>query len=700
MTLLSGCLGCWAYLPHWAARIPVVILFVLAVGAGTVVLAQAQDQSTGQGQSTDSTQTGRGQPARPSDHDSFLDRLALNPIYTSNVNVNRTQNEWDEGFTLHKEIASLKADNSWNMTMQRNSAQNNYRTRQGTAKAKFEYELPVFGGWSAGSELDFKRNFAASNFDRTVSDGTTANLFVSSEALGRMLNRPLGLSKDQLSWTTTGSDGLTNTTDIRQRFNTDNTTGLLAKTNDDSTTTYGSSPALDTDLKYSPNQKWKLEATSHYNWTTESSRTASFQQEGAQAIAVQKATNHDAGKKYTFSSAWAPDPDNHATLTASYLQAVNQYYFNYNNGQAGQENKNGFDQEISLDSQTKPLWGIELDLKGENDLIGATYLLGAQQNRAQRKNDVDGIIKFTTSDGWGPLEKIESSTEYQLTKTRNSQQVTPTNNPNFNLDERRMRQTIRRPLGDKVALQLTGEGDLQQSFYDDGSQDNDVLRLLGECTLGYKPTKLLDTRVTGQYQQRQTVDIPSANSAQSNTEDTYIVGSEVNCPLNPNLSINQKYTITADYSFYNFNENSNGLVRTSEIRTGLDSTVGEKIKLSLKHDYRFKDSGKYATLGPGLPRAYSKATQETYQYLEAQASYAFSEDFDIHSDEFLEVRRTSQVSAKNQPATIARRSQFSAGLGLNHKFSDDFSIQSKVDNYRSNSEPIYWQITASLNRKF
>ena len=68
--------------------------------------------------------------------------------------------------------------------------------------------------------------------------------------------------------------------------------------------------------------------------------------------------------------------------------------------------------------------------------------------------------------------------------------------------------------------------------------------------------------------------------------------------VTPLVKVSQNYRMTADYSFYDFNESSNVLSRTTEVRTGLQSTLGSKAKLDLDHSFRFKDSGRYVRDDP------------------------------------------------------------------------------------------------------
>lgn len=692
MILLPGCLGGRMRAPWRRAHLPAVLIAILIASLATNAFAQdSQDQGSDQGQDQGSQQ-GAQAPAKESD--SFIGRLRINPSYTSSVNTNRTQHQWDQTFSLHKEVQQFVGDNSWNMSLQKDSARNNYRARLGTSKTHLAYTVPGLGGLSAGTDLEFKRNFTGSKFDRTVSNGTTNNLFLSSELLGLGLNRAVGLTKDQLSWTVTGSDGLTSSKDIRQRWNQSANSSELTQTGDDSTTTTGSSPSFDSELKLAPSKLWNLDLNGNLGSSHEDSRTVSFKP-GVQAMSIQKATNRNTNRHVAANSAFTFDPKNHATLSGDYLTAVNQYFQNYGNVQ-GQETKNGISQTFNLDVTSVPLWGMELDLKGQSSLVGANYKLAANQNRSARKNDVSGSLKFTTGSAWSWLQKIESTTEWDFQKTRN----TAASTGNYNYGERRMRESLRRPLGSKVMAMITGEGTLGQSFYDDHSKDSDELRVLADGNLGYRPTKNLDTRLEAQYTQRKTVNIPAATAAQSNTENTYVVGAQVNLPLTSDIQLSQKYTMTADYSFYNFNEENNGLVRTTEVRTGLNSTVGTKVKLQIDHDYRFKDAGSYIRSAPGEPRAYTKASKERYQYLVVTTSYDFSQEFDLHASERLEVRRTTPIGVKVQPTTISRKSQFQGGAQLNHKFSDEFTVNASADNVRSSSERMYWMITASLNRKF
>jgi hypothetical protein len=248
-------------------------------------------------------------------------------------------------------------------------------------------------------------------------------------------------------------------------------------------------------------------------------------------------------------------------------------------------------------------------------------------------------------------------------------------------------------------LLTTAEGRLTQSFYDDARLDRDELWWLLDGAVGYRPISALDTKLRAQYQQRKVINIASTSSINNNTQNTYKVEAEVNYQVTPVVRASQRYTMTADYAFYDFNENNNGLVRTTEVRTNVTSTVGSKVNLALEHDYRFKDNGSYVRSGTTGIRAYSKRQVEIFQYMTITTGYQFSEEFNVFSSERLEARRTSQVTGSTPP-TIVRRFEFHGGMELDHKFSEEFTINSRIEQVRSSAEPDFWSITASLNRRF
>jgi hypothetical protein len=660
-------------------------LAVIGLFSGVPARAQDQDQED-TGVQNPTPAESLGVSARDG---SVLGQLGIRPAYNSQVEVNKTSFLWNQGFAVNRTVPRLKLENSWNVGISKNSAQNHYKSRAGDAKARGEYNIGRLGGWSTGADLGLKRVFSGSDFNRTVDNGNDFSWFLTAGAPGALLSRLLRLPEGALSWDFTGTTGATENVDIR-----DNRTQGGTGQRSDSTHVTGSTAQLDTRISAISGLKWKLDVTGRIDRDRQSSRTRqSDTSVSGTAATIVAAENENRTKRASFTTAWTPSSKDRIGLTGQYSQSVNQ---SYSADVRAQDTKTGLDQRIGIDMKLVPFWGINLDLKADNNRTDIKYELSTQ-GRGSAKKSANGRMNFIVGQRVPLLRGTEVTTEGSWEKSKNTFQSSTSD---YNNDVTTLRQVLRRPLGTRFVAVTTGEASISRMLYDDKKQDRDDLRFLLDGALGYRPRTGFDCRLTGSWRQQKTVYIPAANSRNSLTAKSYGVGAELGLQVTPAVKVTQTYKMTADYSFYDFNESSNILSRTTEVRTGLQATLGQKAKLGLDHSYRFKDSGRYVRDFPGAPRLYAKASGETYQFLTLTTRYDFTPGFAIRASQGMEVRDLRLRGNPAPPPTRTTKLQFTGGLDLNHKFSEDFTVNSRVERTQSSAEKSYWRVSGALNRVF
>jgi hypothetical protein len=618
-----------------------------------------------------------------------LEQLGIRPLYTSSVQVNRTSFQWDQGFKVDRTIQRLKLENSWNVGITKNSAQNHLKSRRGNSQARGEYGIAGLGGWSTGADLGLRRDFSGNDFNRTVDNGSEFSWFVTAGAPGRLLSSLFKLPEGALSWDVTGSAGATEGVGIR-----DSRAQAGRGQRSDSTHTTGSTQQIDSRISAALGQKWTLDVTGRIDRDSNSSRTrqrdTSIKGTVDSTIAAE---NGNRRKRAGFTTAWTPSPQNRIGFTGQFSRSVNQ---SYSVEVRAQDTKTGLDQRLAIDAKLVPFWGINLDLSADNNRTDITYAL-SPQGRGGTQKSAKGRLNFIVGPAVPLLQGTEATTEASWQKSRNSFQASTTDYGN---EITTMRQVVRRPLGSRLVAVTTGEASINRMLYDDKKQDRDDLRFLLDGAFQYRPRPGFDCRLTAQWRKQQTVYIPAANSRNSVTAKSYGVGAELGIQVTPLVKVTQSYKMTADYSFYDFNESSNALSRTTEVRTGLQSTLGLKAKLNVDHSFRFKDSGRFVRDNPGAPRLFAKASDETYQFLALTTLYDFSSGFSLRASERMEVRELRPRGNPTPASTRTTKLEFTGGLDLKHRFSEDFSVNARVERTQSSAEKSYWRVSGSLSRLF
>ena len=660
-----------------------VALAALCLFLATPSQAQEDDQP-----GSDSPAGGAAPEVLPNDG-SILGQLGLRPLYTSQVDVNRKSFRWGQSLKMDRTFQRLKLANSWDIGISKNSDVNHYKSRTGSAKVHGEYGITRLGGWSTGADLGLKRDFSGGDYNRTVDNGSEFSWFATAGAPGLLLSRVFGLPEGALTWDVTGSAGTTENTDIRENQAQGGGSGRS-----DSTYATGSTQEIDSRISAAAGKKWTLDVTGRMDRASDRSRTRQRDiSVSGTADSTVLADNASRGKRVAFTTAWTPSPKNRIALTGQFNHNVNQAY---SADVRAQDTKTGLDQRFGIDVKLVPFWGINLDLKAGNNRTDISYAL-SPQGRGNTQKTANGRLNFILGSAVPLLRGTEMTTEATWEKSRNTFQSSTTD---YGSETTTLRQVLRRPLGSRLVAVTTGEAGISRTMYDDKKQDWDELHFLLDGSLGYRPRTGFDCRLTAQWQSRQTVYIPAANSRNSRTLKNYAVGAELGLQVTPLVKVSQNYKMEADYSFYDFTESSNALSRTTEVRTGLQSTLGSKAKLNLDHSFRFKDSGRYVRDNLAAPRLYSKASGETSQKLSLTTRYEFTPEFALQASEQLEVRELRQRGNPPPPPTRTKILGFTGGLDLNHRFSKDFSVTARVEKTQSSAEKGYWRVSASLSQVF
>jgi hypothetical protein len=290
------------------------------------------------------------------------------------------------------------------------------------------------------------------------------------------------------------------------------------------------------------------------------------------------------------------------------------------------------------------------------------------------------------------LAGTELHSTYTSDNTRNEVQETA----NYRQKQRTLRNELRRSFFNKLQLTGTNETSLYQYFYDDHLNDRDELRQLLDGVLLYSPSGLWTGIFNATWSGRKAVNIPAEKASNNNTTQSYRVAGEVDYRAGA-TSLSQKYTIEADYTSYDFNENSNNLVRSNEVQTDFSDQVGPDLTIGLQHLYQFRDSGQYVRSSNGT-RNYIPATKETRHQMTLNSSYPIGTVLKIDASQMLDRRRTRAVVSNKITTTL--RGEFSLRANLQTDIAKNFHVSADFGKTQSITERNYWTVNAEVKRDF
>ena len=654
----------------WAPEVRIVriaerLFVLLAALALAGEAAPAQGRSGRQG--ADSLQAGN-----------LLDRIDFHPAYSSGYAVNRTSRDWRQTLDISRRIAFLDFNNKWTLGNRRDKAQSNLRSRRGQMNLTLDYRLEGYGTWTAGLDGNFRRDSQLSTLRDQVQNTSDLGLATTSGLPDLIVHSLLPpLRNFTLSSGANLGYSLERSVNRRAtRLDSTRVGGYFQKYDlglDGSVRSLRISTKMDRELRSGDSKTRQRNVKTGELDNEESDKTDNRKQ------------NWD----YTLD--WSPSPKLKGTVTGHSLHEINQYWdIQANNGQGGQESKDGRDRAGQIRLEWKPNYDMDLSGQVSTGDISAGFQLQPRDFRKRtRSGRFEGRVKLPSAAG--PLAALELQSAYATDEATNILEETA----DYRQENRSLRTMARRQLLRKVQLQGTNEISILQYFYDDHKNDRDERRVLNDGVLTYTPSSAFNGQFNVNWTKRQLVSI--LNAKNNSTTQTYKVAAEVEY-THLGMSIDQRYTVQADYTFYDFNEKNNILVRSNEVATTFSDFVGGPLGIGLSHQYQYRDSGRYIRIEEGGPRTYNPSSKEIRHALTLTADYPVGRFLRLHASQMLDRRRTRLVSTG--AITTTERGELSLKADLQHSFSDDFTIRASFQKTESTSERDYWTVDASIQRNF
>jgi hypothetical protein len=154
-------------------------------------------------------------------------------------------------------------------------------------------------------------------------------------------------------------------------------------------------------------------------------------------------------------------------------------------------------------------------------------------------------------------------------------------------------------LGPKADVNLTALSDMTQVFYDNKSaetgnpNDRDRVNNRVSMDLNYKPGTNINTRLSGEYSDERSVYIMPSKSYSNRTTRKYRISGSYDIKTYRNIGVKQDYDISAVYTFYQYGEGRNTLLRNSNIKTRFNLPIAKGVNVNVNHQFKFQDQGGY-----------------------------------------------------------------------------------------------------------
>lgn len=185
--------------------------------------------------------------------------------------------------------------------------------------------------------------------------------------------------------------------------------------------------------------------------------------------------------------------------------------------------------------------------------------------------------------------------------------------------------------GEALDASVIGRMSLHSVQYDDteaNDQDRDLYDRNVALTLNYRIRKDITSGMTVRVAENQLIYIRRSRTADNKTTQKYSVEPFVRKSFTPRFSLDQRYSLSADYTFYQYDEDSNFLIRTLGVKTAASWKPFNPLDLSISHAYTLQDEGGYVEDQYGVER-YGKASERIDQKLTIRLDYKIADMVNI-----------------------------------------------------------------------
>lgn len=621
----------------------------------------------------------------------LLNTLDFHPTYQTGYTVNRSSRDWSQNLNFSRRVGVLDLTNSWVVGLRKDKNQNNLRAKRGEMKFGLNYLLKSYGDWTVGLDGTFRRDGSFSTYKQTtpgqpnrrdqVENKSDFGLTVATRAPSELLHRFIPLLRDW-NLSTSGSAGLNNDRSISRRQKLLDSTRVTGIYQHYDMGLDGTLAGIRVTTRMLNDRSTGDSNTRQRDAFTDTLKNETKQSTNNRSQNMQGSLDYVRGEKLR------------ANVQGHRNDETNQYWdiqANSNNG--GQESKDGKDHGFGASVDWNPTAAANVHADFTRQDLQADYKLQARDFfKRTDSGKFNGKLKLP-SILFLPLGGIEVESGLQVDKTDNVLEETA----DYKQNNRRLRNVLRRQFGSKVQLQATNELSLLQYLYDDKSSDRDERRIFADGVLLYNPSMKFNGTFNVNWSERHSVNIPADKAANNSTTQSYKVSGELGYKR-ALLSLNQRYTVQADYTYYDFNENQNNLARSNEVLTTVSDRLTSGWGFQVQHTYQFRDQGMYLRPAPRMPRAYRAGTKETRHMMTLTVSYPIGSEVRIEARQMFD-RRASRVVASGR---INKTTRGELGLrgDLNHKFNRDFSLTASIQKTQSTSEQNYWTINAGIMRNF
>ena len=258
-------------------------------------------------------------------------------------------------------------------------------------------------------------------------------------------------------------------------------------------------------------------------------------------------------------------------------------------------------------------------------------------------------------------------------------------------------------------ISLRGRMNLLSVHYDDieaNDKDRDLFDREVALTVNYRMRNDITTGLVIKVRDDQLIYIRRSRTGDNKTTQKFAIEPFIRKTFSPRFSASQKYQLSADYTFYQYEAAANFLIRNMSITTGLNWKPFNPLELGVEHTWRVQDEGSYSEDEHGV-EGYGRSSERIDQKLGITLGYKIADLIKIEVRQNLGVQNKWKIDEDGKTPTWDRFDTSIVGrASTEYSLPDGTALKISIARTHRNATSIserqreVWNISANLNRTF
>jgi len=269
--------------------------------------------------------------------------------------------------------------------------------------------------------------------------------------------------------------------------------------------------------------------------------------------------------------------------------------------------------------------------------------------------------------------------------------------------------TATRDFGTRLKATLNGRTTLYSHHFDDveeNDQDRDLYDQEAMLKLDYRVGGSISAGLTLRVREDQLVYIRRTRTGDNKTAQTYLLQPFITKTLSRSMSLTQRYELSADYTFYTFDEDRNFLIRNLGITTEFRWSGLSSLDVTLSHRYVSQDEGAYVRGADGVAR-YGKSSERDDHTLGVTVKYKLFDEIRIEASQDFTVQQRWTVEDQERRLSWERHdARLTGKAAVDYELADGTTLKVSVARTDRDATNIVeqqrrvWDISVSIDKTF